>query len=132
MVKGVGEEKTLKNIVQVSGWQSGAMALDKDGDVYAWGWNGNGMLANGKVESRSALVPEKTMLSKIVELSTIADSGYARQYGEVEVIVTPAVPGSGTDPGTPAVTEKKMMDRVLSWGYGHNGEWGTGKTGDAQ
>jgi alpha-tubulin suppressor-like RCC1 family protein len=60
-----------KNIVQLSGKNSHSLALDEDGNVYAWGFNTSGQLGNGNTTNSAIpiLVNIPNSGKKIVQVS---------------------------------------------------------------
>ena len=54
-VKTEGTPMECKKIVQISAGGAHSMALDSEGNIYAWGWGGEGQLGNG--ENNNSNVP---------------------------------------------------------------------------
>ena len=54
-VRTAGTPMAGKKIVQISAGGSHSMALDSEGNIYAWGWGGEGQLGNG--ENNNSNVP---------------------------------------------------------------------------
>lgn len=96
-----------KEVVQIAAGGGHSLALDADGQVYAWGFGGNGQLGNGEFED--SLVPVAVDQSgemagrKVVAISTLADHNLAL-----------------AEDGT-----------VFAWGRGNSGQLGNDSTEDS-
>ncbi|MBI0144791.1 MULTISPECIES: RCC1 domain-containing protein [Bifidobacterium] len=98
--------------VRVSlGW-SFVMALDEDGNVYAWGYNNYGQLGNNSTSSAYTATP-----ARVRDPNSPNDPGKGLQATQIS---------AGTDHGL-------AIDRngtVLSWGHNNSGQLGNGSTYD--
>ena len=98
--------------VRVSlGW-SFIMALDEDGNVYAWGYNNYGQLGNNSTSSAYTATP-----ARVRDPNSPNDPGKGLQATQIS---------AGTDHGL-------AIDRngtVLSWGHNNSGQLGNGSTYD--
>ena len=75
-VKSTDGEGVLENIVSVAAGDSFTMALDKDGNVYTWGYNSYGQLGNGDTNYR--VLPVKVDgLQGIVKIKAGNGSAFA-------------------------------------------------------
>ena len=86
----VKEDKTpLTNIVKISSGAGHTIALDKDGKVWAWGWNNNGQLGTGNKTNYEYAVPVLgefgiNQLSNIVDISAgYYHSSFVTKTGDV-------------------------------------------------
>ncbi len=62
------EIPNLENIEKVSAGNYHSMAIDKEGNVYTWGYNQNGQLGDGTRISNS--IPTKIKLTNITKIAT--------------------------------------------------------------
>jgi alpha-tubulin suppressor-like RCC1 family protein len=101
-VIGVGGNGVLGNIVQVAGGEGHSLALDANGNVYAWGQNDQGQLGLGRADAGNYTYPFQVPgLSNIVAIST----GYRHSM---------ALRNDGT---------------VFTWGFNSTGQLGQGTIG---
>lgn len=107
-----GDGTALLNIVQVSAGSTHTLALDKNGHVWAWGYNGNGALGDGSNTNRNYAVqvrkpdsppdPNPTYLADIERISA---------------------GGDGTSNFSTAVAKDGT---IYTWGYNTSGQLGIG------
>lgn len=145
----------LSGITQVATGNNHALALDRSGLVWAWGWNDHGQLGDGTTTSRSTPEPVPG-LSGIVQVAASVDSSFALRsdgvlfaWGEV----ADALLGSGGAsqdiwrpvalPGPGGVTQVAVIGgrggdvleiagashAVWAWGPNRHGEVGNGTDG---
>jgi alpha-tubulin suppressor-like RCC1 family protein len=101
-VKGVGGTGVLGNIVQVTGGEGHSLALDANGNVYAWGMNDHGQLGLGRSDTNPNAEPFQVPgLSNIVAIA----AGYRHSM---------ALRNDGT---------------VFAWGFNSTGQLGQGTIG---
>ena len=75
-VKSPDGEGYLENIVAVAAGDSYSLALDKDGNVYSWGYNGYGALGHGDRTTRK-LPTQVQALEKITKIEVSNQSSFA-------------------------------------------------------
>lgn len=143
-VKSPDGEGFLSDIVAVAAGSNYSMALDKDGNVYTWGYNGYGNLGLG--DSTTRLLPVKVdSLEKIIKIAASNVSSFAidsnnnllaagyNDYGNL---------GDGTTGGKNTFVRCKNIEDVADvkpsqtngtivlcldgtvWGFGNNGNNG--------
>jgi alpha-tubulin suppressor-like RCC1 family protein len=97
----INENEYLRDVVQIASGVNYAIALKRNGTVWAWGHNGNGQLGNGTTEQKT----------------------YAVQIIEIEDIVHISA-------GTNTSYALKNDETVYAWGRNIYGEVGDGTTTD--
>ncbi|MBQ2938059.1 MAG: cadherin-like beta sandwich domain-containing protein [Clostridia bacterium] len=78
----IDEDAYLTNVKKISASFTHIMALTKDGEVYAWGYNGNGQLGQGDGTNRSYATKVKGIkgegyLENIIDIAMAHDDAYA-------------------------------------------------------
>ena len=139
-VKSPDGEGVLENIIAVAAGNSYSVALDKDGNVYTWGYNGYGGLGLGDKTTRNLPVKVES-LQGIKKIEAGANSTFAidgngklhaagyNNYGQL---------GDGTTSTRTSFVEVKLLDNVADvstsytsstivlkqdgtvWGFGNN------------
>ena len=139
-VKSPDGEGVLENIIAVAAGDSYSLALDKDGNVYAWGYNGYGNLGLGDTNTRTLPVKVQA-LEKITKIEASNVSSFAidsnnklwvagyNGYGNL---------GDGTTSNRATFTQNPILDEVADvsaspvnstiallldgtvWGFGNN------------
>lgn len=142
----------LSGVTQVVSGNNHALALDRSGLVWAWGWNDHGQLGDGTTTSRSTPEPVPG-LSGIVQVAASVDSSFALRsdgvlfvWGEASDALL-ASGGPSQDiwrpmalPGPAGVTQVAVTNNdvleiagpshaVWAWGSNRFGEVGNGTDG---
>ena len=78
------ENTYLENIIQLEVGQASAYALDKDGNVWSWGYNGHGQLGLGDTTNRTYATKVTTMVGyntmpKVIQISA--------GYQEIQILL---------------------------------------------
>ena len=134
-------------------WNGFSVALDSSGNVWMWGYNGDGERGNGTTSTTAIESPQQiTAISNVVAIAAGQQDVYALKsdgtvwawgfdyYGEI---------GNGTNSSTPVTTPTQVSNlsdvtsiaaggttaaaiesngKVFTWGYGGDGEMGNGTT----
>ncbi|MDP4156447.1 MAG: putative Ig domain-containing protein, partial [Bacillota bacterium] len=108
-VHGVGNVGVLSNIVEISAGGATALALSASGNVYAWGYNGNGQLGNNSITDSHVPVEVQGVggTGFLTNIIAISEGGNANSF---------ALSASGN---------------VYAWGENNQGGLGNGTTIDA-
>ncbi|WP_438447182.1 carboxypeptidase regulatory-like domain-containing protein [Gorillibacterium sp. sgz5001074] len=154
-----GAGSYLSRIVSVASGSYHSLALDEDGNVWAWGRNNHGELGVGdNIYPQFAvqvLKPDQTPLTNIKEIQ--AGAHYSLALGYDGLVYTWGAPGDGqlgrpaadtsyavAVPGLEGISRlyaggpdaeasfavaSSVTDTVYAWGYNSNGQLGTGGTG---
>ena len=89
-----------KTFLKIAASQNHSLAIDKNGQVWAWGWNGQGQLGDNSITSRRTPVSVAGAVKTIYEISV----GQNNSYG---------IDGTGL---------------VWSWGFNSSGQLGDNTT----
>ena len=122
-------DTALENIIAVSAGETHSMALDKDGNVWTWGYNSSGQLGDGSLPVKSltpvkVVAPDRDQDGIPDDLNN--DANYSNDYLGDDIDI-PIVAISA------AYYHCLAMDKngnIYSWGYNYFGQLGIGKTQD--
>ncbi|WP_309478866.1 RCC1 domain-containing protein [Brevibacillus agri] len=95
---------TLANIVSVAAGSGSGYALDVDGKVYAWGYNGYGQLGDGTSTNRL----QPVQVTDLTDIEEISSGSYAYH-----------------------VLARKKDGTIYAWGRGNYGQVGNGTTSNS-
>jgi alpha-tubulin suppressor-like RCC1 family protein len=113
--------KIMDDVVQIAAGYSHTLAVKTDGSLWAWGYNSNGQIGNGKADFLAYASPVKIM-DEVVQVAASARSSFAIKtdgslwaWGENYY----AQIGDGTEENKPSPI--KIMDGVtqVTAGYSH-------------
>ena len=152
------ENTYLTNIIQISAGPDSACALTKDGYVYAWGYNGYGLLGQGNTTSLSYATKMKGVngigeLSNVIQISegrheifALTENGemYGSGYGAHNQYLDGIASQHNTTTKVKGISNVVFIEvgvcnpfAILAngetWAWGHNpkGELGNGTTASA-
>ncbi|MCI5604818.1 MAG: hypothetical protein MR413_04125, partial [Clostridia bacterium] len=108
----------LENIVYVAAGGTVTVAIDKDGNVYAWGEGSNGQNGNGTKKITLIPTPVVTSYSETTDEET----------GKVTVTSTPLTGAVAAAAGTNHAMALMADGTVYAWGYNTSGQVGVNGT----